>query len=345
MAEEKSTIEAKTEEKKAELVRLNVDGLQWAAGSVSQGEDDSEERVYQVYEKMLEENKEFDIRFATASSVGNLSLMDGNVRIRMRPKEMDGPVWSTKTRSIMKEGRRYTTMMLARTYRVRVVKVDRTNKSVFVSERAAHADLKERVIDKISELLKSGKHAVVPARVIGTCPSMSSLVMVSVGDLGIPGVIRKENWARTYVSNLTQAAVPGKMISVAVTGTAKWSDRYGINAVDLRSTIFECSRAETITEDPWKGVEEHYPVNSGVRVRCMNVSYGRFFASIDGLEDINAVCVVKEDENGPIVTPQIGREYLGYVYMVDEKKHHLKIRIIGEVPAVETEEETENKQE
>lgn len=321
----------------AELVNLDVDGLEWEAGMFSQKESELE-RIFAEYEKLCEEKTEFDIKFATASALGKLSIMDGPVRIRMNPQEMDGPVWSTRTRALMKDGRKYTTMLLAKTYRVRVVKVDREHMIVFVSERAAHEDLKKRVIDKITELLSTGKHVAVPARVIGVCPHAKNLIMISVGDIGIPGVIRKSEWARSYISNFEEAAKPGKMITVAVTGGAKWNDAYGIHRVDKNSHIYTCSRAEAMLKDPWEGVEEHYPVKTGVRVRCVHVAYERFFGEIDGLEDINALCVISDNAD---VTLEIGREYLGYVYMVNEKEHKLKIRIIEELAqeSIDAEEE------
>lgn len=325
--------ENKKEEKKADLVWLEVEGARWGAGAAPDEKDETEE-ILTAYDKLMEDHAEFDLNFATASAVGILSLMDGSVRIRMRPEEMDGPVWSSKSRMMKKQGRQYTTQLLAKTYRVSVVKVDHENKIVFVSERAAHADLKRAVIDRISDVLGKGSHPVVPARVIGTCPGAASLVMVSVGDVGIPGVIRRENWSKAYVANLEESAAYGKMITVAVTGVAPWSEKYGINHVDdNKAKIYECSRAEALLHDPWEGVEKLYPVRTGVRVRCLRVRGSeKFFASIDGLEDVTASCVVQDGPDGPSITqPEVGKEYLGYVYRVSEQDHMLRIRVFEEV--------------
>lgn len=320
----------KEEKKQVELVKLEMDGIEWEAGNLSQKEPDID-TIFKEYEQLMDNETEFDIKFATASALGKLSVMDGQIRIRMVPEEMDGPVWDGRTRSIMHDGRRYTTMLLAKTYRVRIIKVDRKNKSVFVSERAVHKELREKVIEKITDMVSVGKHVMVPARVIGVCPQSTKLVVVSIGDLGIPGIIRKEDWARCYVANLSETAQPGKMITVAVKGLAKWSEVYGLNRAVRQSKIYECSRAETILKDPWEGVETYYPIKTGVRVRCVHALPGRFFAEIDGLEDINALCYIKEGEEDHI-KPEIGREYLGFVYMVNESEHKLKVRIIDELP-------------
>lgn len=313
----------------AELVKLDMEGFQWPAGMISKKEPSIDE-IFREYEKMQEEGREIEVSFATASASGNLDLRDGDIKLRMRPEEMDGPVWSHRARKQMKDGRGYTTRMLGKTYHVKVIKVDRRNNTIFVSERAAHVDLKKRVLEKMREILSRNGHAVVPARVIGVSPEIPTQVVVSIGDIGIIGLVPRSEWARTYVANLSAAVKPGQMIMVAVRGRAAWSDRLGINRVDREECMYMCSRSEVLEKDPWEGVEEKYPVKIGVRVRCVSVLPGRFFASVEGLDEINAACLIDDRAEHP-VKPVIGREYLGYVFHVNEKEHKLKVRIIGEV--------------
>ena len=319
--------EKKEESVKADLVKLDVDGLGTVGGDVSKKKSDPEE-IYREYERLMENGEEFDLRFASVNPAGKLQRMDGPVHVRMQPGEMDGPVWNRKARMIMRDGRKWGTMLLGRTYRVKVIRVDRVNQSVFVSERAVHEDLRTRVCESIDRELDAGKHVQVPARVVGICPEAADRLLVSIGDVGIPGIVNRRDWAITYTISLKDVTHPGDYINVAITGKVKWSPTIGI---DRESLIYACSRAETLDEDPWKGIEEKITKKSGVRVRCVAVSKGRFYGAVDGIDDINAVCEMREQETGDLV-PEVGKEYLGFVYEVSEEARTLRIRIIGEAP-------------
>ena len=55
----------KEEKKQVELVKLEMDGIEWEAGNLSQKEPDID-TIFKEYEQLMDNETEFDIKFATA---------------------------------------------------------------------------------------------------------------------------------------------------------------------------------------------------------------------------------------------------------------------------------------
>lgn len=273
--------------------------------------------VLEVFEKRQQQNEIFNYEFTFSDGRGGLYAYEDDVKVYMSNRQLDG--FSKKFFREDKEA------ALKREYSVVVTNIDKEDRVVHVSANKACEAPRNELIALIDEGIRTKEYVKVPARVVkvtgydekrGVC----TILIVDIGDLGIAGAIRVDDWSCTFTNGFDYIVKPGEIIDVVITNTLSWKS----------GEVYECSRKLTLTEDPWKDIEKRVPVKTAVRVTCICRSERNFWGVLKGVPELNVYCEYPDPENGfiPIVE---GEDYTGYVAKVNEETTLLRVRITGKV--------------
>lgn len=277
------------------------------------------------YEVKKKNKEHFCMTFSTSNRAGDLTAQEGDVVLKLPAKNIDSPIWRRDAIHAMGAGATYGADMLKKTYMVAVESVDWEKNEVILSAVLASQEAKEKLRNKITETLSNGERIQVPAEIVGPCPDSPSICLVNIAGIGIIGAIHIKDWSKAFTKTYDGVAVPGEYVTVVITGRMRWKGEMGI----YRTEIFRCSRKLAITGDPWEGIEKRFPRGTNVRLTCISLEEKNFFATVKGLDEINAYCEYPDGEK--FIKISIGKEYVGFVHRVSEEKHLLRIKILSEV--------------
>lgn len=276
------------------------------------------EKVLEDYEKKLQNDEIFEMMFTQQDYEIGLWTYDQGVKVLLKNEELaDG-----KFRYLLNGA-------LARPFSVKIKDIDKENKTVNVSFKAAQKEVCPRIIEEIADGLKAKQKIVVPARVrfISTEGDVATFCFVDILGLGINGIIRRNEWSHENVRDLRDVTKPGDVINVAIQGYSKRST--------LAAPRFICSRKATIAapsmEKSWDQIEERYPRFTHVVVKCVDRREGFFIGRLVGVDDApSAYCLYPEYDKKIYIGT--GRFYAGYVKTVDEEKRIFRIKITDAMP-------------
>lgn len=272
------------------------------------GERKKEASNINEYEKKMQENTIFKLKFAFADDKGDLYYYDGDIKIQMDNKEIDGFGYNPKIRSDK----------LIETYSVVVLSVDKKKKLVKVSSYKAKEEPRKKLEEALNKGIETKEYLRVPATVVRIV-SNGSVAMINLAGLGITGIIRLAEWSTAYTNSLYHCVKTNSEIEVVVTGYSEWKT----------GKIFDCSRRLAIDFDPWKNIEKRLPVRTVVSLTCVSKEDRKFFGVIDNIPELNAYCEYPDPSSGIHIAE--GIRYSGYVAKVNEASKLLRVRIIKQI--------------
>lgn len=269
-------------------------------------EDAKIEERLQFYKKCQKDKKKLSFKFSGVSD-GDLFIEDNGIRVVL-PKD----------ERVISELSMAPSLRID--YEVVVIDVDDVNKEVVVSSKQVKAKVKWEYNRLIQKHLSSNKAVVVRCKVVYV-DDKNKRVIVDLAGAGIKGHVPIEEWRNSYVYSLKKIVNVGDIITVAV---IKKSPNTEIGYV--------CSRKKVTDITCWDKIEERFPLDSAVKVKCVYLGKHEWYGSIDGLSsEIEAYVPFPDEETGIVV--KIGNEYMCRVYKVSESEHQLRCRVIKELKA------------
>lgn len=279
------------------------------------------------YDKARATKEICHVKFSSIDRKGNLyTYLQNGIRLNMPSKNIDGFAYDPTKKEVLAP-------YLCQVCDVIVTKVDREKHIVTVSMKDAMVFSKgknpqKELVEAIEDGIENGVYVQVPARIMSISGRNSttgekdySVAIINIGGLGIVGYVNRRDWSPCFTRTLKNVAVNGQIINVVVTGKKQWES----------GPVYECNRAATFDYDPWEGIEEKFPKNSTVRVKCIQREEKNFFATIEGAPEINVYCYYPDEATG--IHVEVGKEYIGHVSKVKEKLLQVKILMAADEEA------------
>lgn len=288
---------------------------------------DGSEETYLYYEKKLESGELIpNVVFSQHEKTQGLYFFENGVKILMANEDMKEGV------NVMYSSAK----SLNRPFTIKVMSVDRINKVVRVSFKAAQEAVRPEVIQAIEHKLQKSEYFYTEARVmhIKTVPMNPSrtYAILDIMGVGIGGIIMNADWSEAYVRSLEDEVKVGDVVNVAIVGKNTYRKSNYIQ--------YRCSRkiADKNKKNAWVGIEERFPLHSNLIVTCVHVEKEYWLGRVKGLDDITAYghypeAEVKNSITGDrlVVTP--GVSYKCYVSAVSEVDKKMRVRCIDVLPA------------
>ena len=212
---------------------------------------------------------------------------------------------------------------LERTYTVLVTDVNEEEAMVTVSYRAAQEKERPVVEHAIDEALKSGRTYRSKAIVTKICDprddGISIKAYVDIGGVGTSGVLWIADWADARTPDLRAVTHVDDVIDVVVTGMEDRTYR--------GRKVYHVSRRDAIRSS-WEGIDEKLAVGQGAAVICVSeprAGSNYFLGRIDGIRDINCICLLPRGGNMHVIKDQ---RYKGRVITLDPEHKSIRIRIL-----------------
>ncbi len=282
-------------------------------------EIESEEDLIKKFNKLLSTKRIFSKIFSAADVEGNLTaqLYYGYI-FYMPNEELFGKVYPPKTKH----------RHLNKEIPVLIYDIDIKNKRVYVSrKRAKDKAQSEKRLDIIKRL-ENKESPIIEKAIIKFIDSGKKRVIIDIGNIGIMGVIPIEHWKQGYEYYLEKVAVRNRVVDIDIIKHMPRKNRSSSN-IYVKNEHFICSR-KNLMPDPWEGIEKKFPRETVVTFTCINKLDYKFFARIDGLDDIDLyVEYPNKERNIPILE---GMKYQGYIYNVNEEKKIFKARVFKMLP-------------
>lgn len=183
--------------------------LGFLGGTAKSKEAEAQKKLDQ-YEYLMEKGELLtDIRFTQEIKEKGLQAYDGDVQLIMPTEE-----------STLYKGIFGATYLLERCYNVKITRVDREERTVYLSYRAAQAEYRPAALEKIKKSIEAGEELEVKAIVV-LCRDLQNYIVVDILGLSIPGVLPYSEWIHGYAANIKEQAVSGKIIDVKIKGTRR----------------------------------------------------------------------------------------------------------------------------
>lgn len=301
-----------------------------------------ETMVYEKYKKKQKEGKPFPYHFDVKTESADdskrpvlYSLEDG-VRIEFCPfnSEAYGRYGTQYRITSFNYAQHENRLNLENEYYVKVKKIDRKNKVIYLADHSENVDQMEQqcrdrdiLVHALCEGIERKEYLRVPARIIGftgtdrdTGAPSRTIAVLDIGNLGIIGSIRVAEWSIAYTRKYTYCAAINEEIEVVVRGNVNWGGK----------AVFDCSRKLVLEQDgiePWKDIEQRIPEGALVRVTCIDSDRyaNKFFGKIEGVPELNVYLENPYNEKGFTLTE--GSKYMGVAYKVSEQDKLLRVRI------------------
>lgn len=217
--------------------------------------------------------------------------------------------------------------LLRNSYPVMVKEIDYEAKTIYVSNRMARDVIREKLIADILKALKEGYSLRTKARIayIRENQKGHSFLELNLAGVNVRGYLFRDDWSTCYTAELRGMAKVGEIIDVEIMDVFS-PKRFNFDEpIDVlpHKFIFLCSRKNALPFNPWEDINKKFPIGSSVRIVCINKSDNVFFAKINGLEEINALCYYPDTDAFFI---RVGASYEARVVKVmeDEKVFILK---------------------
>lgn len=214
-----------------------------------------------------------------------------------------------------------------KTFRVSVGSIDEENKKIYLLCDTVSGNLRNYYIRQIDDLMSKNQKVVLHAVVKGVLDrGEASSLTLDIEGVGIPGRMIIQDWSVNRTRSLSEIVKVGDIIPVRL---MKKRRLRGSSAI-----YFECSRREVVEPLEWESVVERYPKGTIVTLTCVSCRPRNFFATIQGLDDLEVLCTYpqdRKDSNGNPISIDVGCDYKGYIARVDEKIHLLVCNILYKV--------------
>jgi len=151
--------------------------------------------------------------------------------------------------------------------RCEVIEVDRRGKNVLVSRRKVLEKERAETGAKLMEELAEGQ---IRKGVVGNTADFGAFVDLG----GVDGLIHISDLSWTQVHRVTDVVTAGQTVEVKVLKIDKDRERISLGL-------------KQVTPDPWEGVDEKYPVGTGLKVRVLRVAgFGAFAELEEGVDGL-----------------------------------------------------------
>lgn len=282
------------------------------------------EAVLDKYEKLQAEGTSFIYTFPMCTPHGILYGYDNEVKLRLVKGRVDK---GTTIPYLLKGATSHKSA--GDSYDVIVQDVDREQKMVFLAINYGDNGQRAELVNALVKGVEEQRYVRVPATIVKfigkdreTGESNGSMALLNIGNMGIAGVVRRVEWSTAKTKAISYAAKPGDVIDVVVKGTYKWDS----------GTVFDCSRREIMEIEninPWAGIEQRISKNTKVNILCVERREKNFFGVVDSLKDIEILC--QYPDSGSSISIEVGKKYIGKVYLVSEERQMLCARIMEEL--------------
>ena len=283
--------------------------LGFLGGTAKSKEAEAQKKLDQ-YEYLMEKGELLtDIRFTQEIKEKGLQAYEGDVQLIMPTEE-----------STLYKGIFGATYLLERCYNVKITRVDREERTVYLSYRAAQAEYRPAALEKIKKSIEAGEELEVKAIVV-LCRDLQNYIVVDILGLSIPGVLPYSEWIHGYAANIKEQAVSGKIIDVKIKGyTTKSTEEEPRFLVSRR----DCVKSE------WIGIEERFPLHSNIIIECVEMQGKNWIGKIPGVPNISVYCFypnrLSPTTGGPIII-KIGGQYSCFVAAIDAEKCIFRARV------------------
>lgn len=274
----------------------------------------STEEILSRYETFMKEQEIFKVRFKISNSEGDLWIMDGEVKIVLPNKELNGVKYNTF----------YRASKLKESYNVKVIMVDKEAKTVYVSHFAIKENAQKEVVAKIDALLEQNTACIVPARIVQVYPN---LIVLNIAGLNIPGYLPIKEWSPAYVFDLNEFVKRGDLIKIAVMHKTSAGGRIRKSYFNWTNRgVYECSR-KLIVPDPWDNMKDTFHEGDIVEVQCTNKTDGHFHGTLNGISDLRVYGKLfrggtKNLKWNDII---IGCRYQCFIYKIDHERKNISV--------------------
>ena len=221
---------------------------------------------------------------------------------------------------------------LVKEYPVVVKDVNHETKTIIVSHQLALSLAREKLLKDIVKGLEEGTPVRTKARVdfIRESTTSNHFLQLNIGGVGLRGHLFKNDWSTCYTSDIRSFAKVGDIIDVEIVDVLAPKNYKIGNEITTSSkkVVFHCSRKNTITFNPWEGIETKYPVGTTVIITCVHKDTGKFFAKVDGISELNALCLYPDTDAFYI---REGGRYQAFVKKVIEDEKVLILKPVKEL--------------
>ena len=295
---------------------LNIDGeFDFSSYIGLDLEEKKKKDFIKLYRNRLKNQETFEQEFNIADNEGNLLYNEFGYEIRMNNKEIDGRKYNE-----------YFRANRVKTYQVVVLYIDEAKRVITVSHQKAKLSEKTRLMQVLDDLICENKQVEVPAVVHRV---FSNVVIIDIGGMGIPGIIRVKDWSVAYTAALRSKVKQGDVLQVVVTGRNCPGEERRKYFPKVQIRPYECSRRIILEKNkinPWLNIEERIKEGSIVTVKCEVKEEDKFFGVIDGFDEINVYCYYpKKTSNLKRKDIIPGMRYQCYVKTVSEEKKILRV--------------------
>lgn len=268
----------------------------------------------------------FNAKFTAADQNGNMAyfVREGIVtyKILMLAEDRIGGVVSGDGR------RKQRRLSLDKIYPVMVKAIDYEAKTVYISNRMARDYTKEKLVKSILDGIAEKRPIRTKAKIafIRQGKDGEKFVELDLAGVGVVGYLFKGDWSTCYTADISFFAKVGDIVEVEVT-EVMLPRKFNIDeraSASNHKFIFKCSRKNAIDYNPWEGVSDRYPVGSVVSITCVDKAADKFYAKIDGLDEVNALGFYPDDENKFNI--RVGGRYVARIKKVDEEKKGLSLK-------------------
>lgn len=272
------------------------------------------EETLERYQKYMESEEILKISFKASNAEGDLWVMDGEVKIMLPNKELNG----------VKYNAIYRASKLEESYNVKVIHVDVEQKIAVVSHFAIKENAQKRILSKINSLLEQNTACIIPARVVQVYPN---IIVLNIAGLNIPGYLPIKEWSPAYVFDLNEFVSRGELIKIAVTKKTEAGGKIRKTYFNWTSQgVYECSR-RLIVPDPWDNMKNIFHEGDIVEVQCTNKTDGHFHGILNGILDLRVYGKLfrggtKNLKWNDII---IGCRYQCFIYKIDHERKNIAV--------------------
>ncbi len=192
----------------------------------------------------------------------------------------------------------------------KVIKVDKEKNNVVLSRRAVLEEVNSEEREKLLSSLQEGQE------IQGVVKNLTDYgAFVDLG--GIDGLLHITDISWSRINHPSEALTIGEKIKVQVTKFDKDDGKVSLGLKQLSS-------------DPWKGIENKFPLNTSVMAKVTNLTDYGFFAEIEsGVEGLVHVSEIDWTNKNihPSKVVELGESLEVMILEVDEEKRRISLGV------------------
>lgn len=221
------------------------------------------EKTLQQYKEYFEKKEAFQVRFTACDKEGTFtSLLDGNLILSLKAEDLRRTMLNFKPR----DGGN----LLGFPFDVRVKAIDENDGIIHLESSRDTPKEKQQIIKELRIDLSNGKTPLVWGTV---SPNgvRGQYAFVNLFEAEVLGIIRVENWQKTFLRDLKEVCKEGIPYQYEVIGVGK-NDQNG------RPSAFFLSHKNIEQFNPWENLVLNGVVEGGtIVVKCEEIPEGKSF--------------------------------------------------------------------